>query len=224
MNLSHDALRDLTALTELKSEGGILERHFVLLKEHVMKGRLVGAPSLDGFRMSSQLRRIGGISEKEHAAEVDGKVAEILNDSDCVEVEGDSLAPSSGPPPLRSSCQGETSCRQVRGWSWQQASRSRRQGKAAGCGKHLGRQRHQLLDQSHRQAGKMAYAIYTAVVVKNCCTACTAVHVARTAVYCCVCVLRTTYSTVHELYCTQSTHHFLHSFCLCTAEFSWVPS
>ena len=35
MNLSHNALRDLTALTEFKSVGGILERHFVLLKEHV---------------------------------------------------------------------------------------------------------------------------------------------------------------------------------------------
>ena len=55
MNLSHEALRDLTALTELKSEGGSLERHFVLLKEYVMRGRLVGAPSLDAFRMSLQL-------------------------------------------------------------------------------------------------------------------------------------------------------------------------
>ena len=27
---------NLTALTELKSVGGILERHFVLLKEHVV--------------------------------------------------------------------------------------------------------------------------------------------------------------------------------------------
>ena len=103
MNLSHDALRDLTALTELKSESGIFERHFVLHKEHVMKGRLVGAPILDGFRMSLQLRSIGGISGKEHAADVDGKVAEILNNNDCVEVEGDSSVPSSGPPPLRSS-------------------------------------------------------------------------------------------------------------------------
>ena len=57
--------------------------------------------------MSLQLRRIGGISEKEHAADVDGKVAEILNNSDCVEVEGDSSAPSSGPPPLRSSSKGK---------------------------------------------------------------------------------------------------------------------
>ena len=107
MNLSHDALRDLTALTELKSEGGILERHFVLLKEQLMKGRLVGAPSLDGFRISLQLRRIGVISGKEHTAYVDGKVAEILNNSDCVEAEGDSSAPSSGPPPLRSSSKGK---------------------------------------------------------------------------------------------------------------------
>ena len=44
MNLSHDTLRDLTVLTELKSDGGILEWHFVLLKEYVIKGRLVGAP------------------------------------------------------------------------------------------------------------------------------------------------------------------------------------
>ena len=49
MNLSHDALRDLTALTELKSEGGSLERHFVLLKEHVMEGRLVGPLAWTGF-------------------------------------------------------------------------------------------------------------------------------------------------------------------------------
>ena len=92
-----------TALTELKSVGGILERHFVLLKEHVMKGRLVSASSLDGLRMSLQLRRIGGISEKEHAADVDGKVVEILNNSGFVEVVGDSSAPSPGPPLFRSS-------------------------------------------------------------------------------------------------------------------------
>ena len=107
MNLSHNALRDLTALTELKPVGGILERHFVLLKEHVMKGRLVSASSLDGLRMSLQLRRIGGISEKEHAADVDGKVVEILNNSDFVEVVGDSSAPSPGPPLFRSSSKGK---------------------------------------------------------------------------------------------------------------------
>ena len=49
MNLSHDALRDLTALTELKSEGGILERHVAPLKEHVMKRRLVGTLAWPGF-------------------------------------------------------------------------------------------------------------------------------------------------------------------------------
>ena len=61
MNLSHDALRDLTALTELKSDGGILERQFFQLKEHVIKGHLVSTSSLEGMRMSLQLRRIGGI-------------------------------------------------------------------------------------------------------------------------------------------------------------------
>ena len=80
MNLSHDALRDLTALTEFKSDGGILERRFLQLKEHVIKGHLVGASSFEGMRMSLHLRRIGGISEEEHAADVDGKVAEITQD------------------------------------------------------------------------------------------------------------------------------------------------
>ena len=88
MNLSHDALRDLTTLAQLKSEGGILERQFLQLKEHVIKGHLVGTSSLEGIHMSLQLRRIGGISEEEHAADVDGKIAEILNNSDCVEVVG----------------------------------------------------------------------------------------------------------------------------------------
>ena len=88
MNLCHDALRDLTALTEFKSDGGILERQFLQLKEHVIKGHLVGTSSLEGMRMSLQLRRIGGISEEEHAADVDGKVAEILENDDCVELRG----------------------------------------------------------------------------------------------------------------------------------------
>ena len=88
MNLSHDALRDLTALTELKSDGGILERQFLQLKEHFIKGYLVGTSSLEGMRMSLQQRRIGGISEEEHAADVDGKVVEILKNNDCVDVGG----------------------------------------------------------------------------------------------------------------------------------------
>ena len=35
MNLSDDALRDLTPITELKSDGGMLQRHFELLKGYV---------------------------------------------------------------------------------------------------------------------------------------------------------------------------------------------
>ena len=63
MNLSHDAFRDLTALAQLNSEGGMLERQFLQLKEHVIKGHLVGTSSLEGMRMSLQLRRIGSILE-----------------------------------------------------------------------------------------------------------------------------------------------------------------
>lgn len=70
-------LGDLTALADLKSEGGILERPFLLLKEHVIKGRLVGASSLEGVRRPLLLKKIGALSE-EHAKDVDGKVAEIL--------------------------------------------------------------------------------------------------------------------------------------------------
>ena len=75
MNLSHDALRDLTALAELKSEGAVLKRQSSLLKAHAIKGRLVGAASLEGFRMPLQLKRIGEMSEEKHATNVDGKVA-----------------------------------------------------------------------------------------------------------------------------------------------------
>ena len=85
MNLPHDALRDLTALADRKSVGGILEQQFLQLKEHVIKGHLVGTSSLEGIRMSLQLRRIGGICEEEHTADVDG---EILNNSDRVDVVG----------------------------------------------------------------------------------------------------------------------------------------
>ena len=49
MNLSHDALKDLTAHAELKAEGGILERHFLLLKGHGINDhrRHVDVPSLE---------------------------------------------------------------------------------------------------------------------------------------------------------------------------------
>ena len=82
MNPSHDALRDLTALAELTSDGGILERQFLQLKEHVIKGHLFGTSSVERMRMSLQLRRIGDISGEEHARDVDGKVAEILKNND----------------------------------------------------------------------------------------------------------------------------------------------
>ena len=51
-------------------------KSFLPLKEHVIKGHLVGTSSLEGKRMPLQLRRIGCISEEEHAADVDSKVAE----------------------------------------------------------------------------------------------------------------------------------------------------
>ena len=44
--------------------------------------------------MSLQRRHIGGISEEEHAADVDGKVAEIPKNNDCVEVGGGSGTPA----------------------------------------------------------------------------------------------------------------------------------
>ena len=50
--------------------------------------------------MSLQPRRIGGISEEEHASDMDGKVTKILNKSDCVDVVGRSETPAA--PPLLS--------------------------------------------------------------------------------------------------------------------------
>ena len=64
------------------------------LKEHVNKGHFVGTSSFEGTRMPLQLRRIGGISEEEHAADVDGKVAEILMNNDGVELGGSSGTPA----------------------------------------------------------------------------------------------------------------------------------
>ena len=73
MNLSHDALRDLTTLAQLNSEGRMLERQFLQLEEYVIKGHLAGTSSLEGMRMPLQPRRIGGISEEEHAADRRGR-------------------------------------------------------------------------------------------------------------------------------------------------------
>ena len=94
MNPSHDALQDLTTLTKLKSDGRILGRQLLQLNEHVIKGHLVGTSSFGGMRMSMQLRRIGGVSEKEHVADVDGKVAEVLDNNDCMEFGGRSGTPA----------------------------------------------------------------------------------------------------------------------------------
>ena len=138
MNLCHDALRDLTALTEFKSDGGILERQFLQLKEHVIKGHLVGTSSLEGMRMSLQLRRIGGVSEEEHVADVDGKVAAILDNNDCVEFGGRSGTPAA--PPLLSASSRKGKRGQLRVCSRQPASQTRSPAKGGGCGKHLERQ------------------------------------------------------------------------------------
>ena len=48
MNLSQGALRDLTALAHFKSKTGMLERQFLQLKEHVIKGHLVDPSTLGG--------------------------------------------------------------------------------------------------------------------------------------------------------------------------------
>ena len=139
MNLSHDALRDLTTLAEIKSDGGILERQFLQLKEHVTKGHLVGTSSLEGMRMSLQLRRIGGFSEEEHVADVDGKVAEIPKDNDCVEVGGRWNACCTTPSVCLQK-EGQASCGQLRICSSQPASQPRRPAKGTSCVQHLGRQ------------------------------------------------------------------------------------
>ena len=48
MNLSQGALRDLTALAHFKSKTGMLERQFLQLKEHVIKGHPVDTSTLGG--------------------------------------------------------------------------------------------------------------------------------------------------------------------------------
>ena len=52
MRLSNNALRDLNALFEFKSEGGMLQRPSEKLNGHAIKGRSVGVGSLDDFRLS----------------------------------------------------------------------------------------------------------------------------------------------------------------------------
>ena len=53
MNLSHDSLKELTALAELKSEGGIVDRHFLQLKSHVINDHhRVDESSFDGRRVA----------------------------------------------------------------------------------------------------------------------------------------------------------------------------
>ena len=51
MNISHDVSGGLTALAELKSEGGMLFR------EHLIKGHLVGTSSLEGMRKGADCIR-----------------------------------------------------------------------------------------------------------------------------------------------------------------------
>ena len=84
MDLSHDALRDLAALAELKSEVEVFERHFLQLKAHVIndhRRRRVDVPSLPGLRMALRVKRIGALSGEEPAADVDKKVAKILENA-----------------------------------------------------------------------------------------------------------------------------------------------
>ena len=59
MNLSPDALKDLTAHAELKAEGGILERQFLLPKVHAINDHLhVDVPSLEGLHVALRVKRV----------------------------------------------------------------------------------------------------------------------------------------------------------------------
>lgn len=94
LSLSIVALRDLTVLAKLKLEGGILDRHFELLKKHVINGCSLTGDSLEGFGLSLEPGRIGGISEEDHAKDINGKVTDILCHSSSVEGAGASTTPS----------------------------------------------------------------------------------------------------------------------------------
>ena len=76
--------------------------------------------------MSLQLRRIGGFSEEEHVADVDGKVAEIPKDNDCVEVGGRWNACCTTPSVCLQK-EGQASCGQLRICSSQPVNRGVRQ-------------------------------------------------------------------------------------------------
>ena len=90
-------MKDLTALAELKDKGGILERHFMLLKGHAISdNRRVDVHSLEGLRIVLRVNRMGALTEDEHTADVDSKVPKMLQTSYCVHVVGSSTA--SGPP------------------------------------------------------------------------------------------------------------------------------
>ena len=53
INLSHGALRNLTTPAELRSEGDILDRHFLQLKSHVINDHhRVDESSFDGRRVA----------------------------------------------------------------------------------------------------------------------------------------------------------------------------
>ena len=76
--LSHDALKDFTALAELKAEGRILERHVLLLQGHIINDhRRVVVLRLEGLRMVLRVRRMRALTEEEHVADVDSKVVLI---------------------------------------------------------------------------------------------------------------------------------------------------
>ena len=89
--------------------------------------------------MSLQLRRIGGISKEEHAADVDGKVAEILKNNDCRSGSSGGLwIACCTTPSVCLQQERQTSCGQLRICSRQAASQPRRPAKGAGCDNHLG--------------------------------------------------------------------------------------
>ena len=71
MNLSHDALRDRTALDELKWTGGIFHRSFLQPELHVINDyRRVDDDiySLEGLRIVLRVYRMGALTEDEQTS------------------------------------------------------------------------------------------------------------------------------------------------------------
>ena len=101
MSLPLETLQELVKLSGFHKKGALLERHFDVLKKHVLAGNCIEKDDWEAMDLTLELRQGGVFPEDEWTKQIDGKVRDITNSAAASRSTqtDDALRATSAPPP-----------------------------------------------------------------------------------------------------------------------------